>query len=114
MEFCPECDALLYPKKKEDGTKVLYCKACGHEKSLDDDKEKEVFVLKEKIDHELDKTLVKDEKYYETVYGSDKSKTCPRCGGKMILKSLQTRSADEGQTHFWTCVKCNKSVRIYS
>ncbi|MHA1792916.1 MAG: transcription factor S [Promethearchaeota archaeon] len=112
VDYCPECDSLLYPKKK-DGKKYLYCKACGYEKEITS-KDAGIFKITEKIDHSLDKTLVKDEHYYEEVYGSDRSKTCPRCGGKMILKSLQTRSGDEGMTHFWVCVKCNKSIRVYS
>ncbi|MHA1997877.1 MAG: transcription factor S [Promethearchaeota archaeon] len=112
MEYCPECDSLLYPKKI-DGIKYFVCKACGYKRNFAESK-KDAFVLKEKLDHSLDRTLVKDDKYYEKVYGADKAKVCPRCKGKMILKSLQTRSADEGITHFWICVKCNKSIRIYS
>jgi len=32
---------------------------------------------------------------------------CPKCGNdKMSYASLQLRSADEGQTVFYTCTKC--------
>ena len=30
MEFCPKCEALLFPKK-EDGKVILTCKKCGYE-----------------------------------------------------------------------------------
>lgn len=33
---------------------------------------------------------------------------CPKCGnGKMSYATLQLRSADEGQTVFYTCTKCS-------
>lgn len=33
---------------------------------------------------------------------------CPRCGNEtMSYASLQLRSADEGQTIFYTCTKCH-------
>lgn len=33
---------------------------------------------------------------------------CPKCGNnKMSYATLQLRSADEGQTVFYTCTKCN-------
>lgn len=32
---------------------------------------------------------------------------CPKCGcDKMSYATLQLRSADEGQTVFYTCIKC--------
>jgi len=34
-------------------------------------------------------------------------RTCPKCGhGRMSYAALQLRSADEGQTVFFTCLKC--------
>lgn len=34
-------------------------------------------------------------------------KRCPKCGNeKMSYATLQLRSADEGQTVFYTCTKC--------
>lgn len=115
MEYCPECDAILYPKKdKETGKKFLTCRTCGYKKEIGG-KADEAFTLKKTYDHSLDKTLIKDDEYYEKVYGKNEGeKKCPRCGYKMILKSKQTRSGDEGMTHFWICVKCHKAIRIYS
>ncbi|CAI4224180.1 unnamed protein product [Auanema sp. JU1783] len=40
---------------------------------------------------------------------------CSKCGhGKATFSTLQTRSADEGQTVFFTCVKCKKKDIEYS
>lgn len=34
-------------------------------------------------------------------------RTCPKCGNdKMSYATLQLRSADEGQTVFYTCTNC--------
>jgi len=34
-------------------------------------------------------------------------RNCPKCGyGRMSYAALQLRSADEGQTVFFTCLKC--------
>ncbi len=113
VEFCPSCDSVLYPKKKE-GKKYLVCKQCGYEKSADG-ADLSAFTLSETIDHAQDKTLVMDEKYYKEQYGDNVSdRSCPRCGGKMIHRQQQTRSADEGITHFFICVKCQKMIRLYS
>lgn len=38
-------------------------------------------------------------------------KICDKCGhGKMSYTCRQTRSADEGQTVFYTCLKCNYNM----
>lgn len=40
--------------------------------------------------------------------GSIVERKCPQCGNeKMSYATLQLRSADEGQTVFYTCTKCN-------
>jgi DNA-directed RNA polymerase I subunit RPA12 len=114
VDFCPECNAILYPKKKEDGTTYLICKACHYERPLHDENIA-AFMLTNKLDHSLDKTLIKDDAYYEEVYGKqDHARDCPRCGAKMIMQVRQTRRADEGPTIFYTCIKCNKQIRIGS
>ena len=111
MEFCPKCDMILYPKKKESG-KYLCCRSCNYERPLEG--AAEGLKITEKIDHQHDKTLVRDEKYWSDRVGEGSGRDCPRCKSKMIMKSQQTRSADEGITHFFVCVKCNKQIRLYS
>ncbi|KAI3381207.1 hypothetical protein SNEBB_008631 [Seison nebaliae] len=40
---------------------------------------------------------------------------CKKCGNdEMKYKTIQTRSADEGQTVFYTCAKCNFKEVEYS
>ncbi|MEJ2293417.1 MAG: hypothetical protein P8Y23_01450, partial [Candidatus Lokiarchaeota archaeon] len=46
---------------------------------------------------------------------SIKNFRCSRCGyDKAHLETRQTRSADEGMTHFITCLKCGKMRKIGS
>ncbi len=30
MKFCPKCESIMVPKKKEDGSTVLVCENCGY------------------------------------------------------------------------------------
>jgi DNA-directed RNA polymerase I subunit RPA12 len=44
----------------------------------------------------------------EEAEGPVVDRKCPKCGnGQMSYATLQLRSADEGQTVFYTCTKCN-------
>lgn len=102
---------ILYPKKTTGG-KLLACKSCGFEKPMEDGGSS--LKLTEKLDHSQDKTLVRDDEYWDGRIGEGAKRECPRCGANMIMKSQQTRSADEGITHFYVCIKCNKQIRLYS
>ncbi|HME52409.1 MAG TPA: RPA12/RPB9/RPC11 RNA polymerase family protein [Candidatus Lokiarchaeia archaeon] len=115
VDFCPNCGSILYPRKKGE-QKVLFCKMCDYEKELEG---KAAPLMSPVVaDHTLDKTLVKDDKYWKSILGdkasSDKTPDCPRCGAKMQMTVRQTRRADEGPTIFYTCIKCNKQIRIGS
>ncbi|KAK2174283.1 hypothetical protein NP493_813g01010 [Ridgeia piscesae] len=47
--------------------------------------------------------------------GPTVQKECPKCGcKKMTYATRQTRSADEGQTVFYTCPKCRFQETEYS
>jgi DNA-directed RNA polymerase I subunit RPA12 len=46
-------------------------------------------------------------KIEKDVAGPILERTCPKCGNhEMSFATLQLRSADEGQTVFFTCTKC--------
>ncbi len=113
VDYCPKCDSILQAKKKE-GVITLICKTCGFEKAPDAGT---TVPLKESqmIDHKFDKTLIKNEAYFKSIYGDKPSeRDCPRCGGKMVMTVRQTRRADEGPTIFYTCVVCSKQLRVGS
>ena len=97
---------------------MLYCKMCDYEKEIDGKVATDFNLSVKNINHEMDKTLVKDDKYWKSIMGdkasSEKTPDCPRCGAKMMMTVRQTRRADEGPTIFYTCIKCNKQIRISS
>jgi DNA-directed RNA polymerase subunit M/transcription elongation factor TFIIS len=99
------------------GQKVFKCK-CGYTKPFLEEKS-ESYKISTKILHPIrdevtNLTDVMDWKE-ENLRSSIKNFKCPRCGyDKAHLETRQTRSADEGMTHFITCLKCGKMKKIGS
>lgn len=96
--------------------KVLKCK-CGAIKPIDPDDDS--YRLKTKIEHSLLEEITstvdivdwKEKNLKSTI----KDFRCRRCGyDKAQLETRQTRSADEGMTHFIICLKCGKMIKIGS
>ena len=101
MEFCPECGAMLLPN---DGK--LECN-CGYTKGLSDNNQYEV---SEDIKAEETVKMLGE----DVDVGPITNETCPECGhDKATYKMLQTRSADEAPTRFFTCKKCKHKWREY-
>ncbi|EGC33646.1 hypothetical protein DICPUDRAFT_36381 [Dictyostelium purpureum] len=100
-DFCPQCNAFLnYPRST---SQLITCSLCTFSKNKFDIQDKKIITKSslfnkteaKKDDSEEDRGAIIDEK-------------CPNCGhGKMYFKTAQTRSADEGQTIFYDCVKCS-------
>ena len=116
VEFCDECGNLMLPSLV-DGKKVFKCK-CGAIKPFVDD-QSDSYKIKTKIEHSVkdEVTSIKDvmEWKEEHLRSTIKDFICPRCGyDKAHLETRQTRSADEGMTHFITCLKCGKMKKIGS
>ena len=101
MAFCPKCGGLLVPSPDK---KNLQC-SCGYssrskvEMSLKEKtKQKEITKVKEETAETLAKT--KEE--------------CPKCKNMDAFTwSLQTRAADEAETMFFRCTKCEHTWREY-
>jgi len=102
--FCPTCGSILKPKDKG-GKKVLVC-SCGFSKAPDE----ETAELKEKVKGS------KKIEVLEQVETNPKIKTpCPKCENKIAYYwTQQTRGADEPETRFFKCTKCNYTWREYS
>jgi DNA-directed RNA polymerase subunit M/transcription elongation factor TFIIS len=124
MEFCPKCESLLRPHKREDGVIILKCNDCGYQREATDETNLDAFRLKkmetkeEKKQHEIkEKLLFMDEEYFNkkmpTTSVTDFK--CRKCGyEKCGLVTLQTRRADEGMTHFLICGRCGYKLKIGS
>ena len=100
--FCSACGALL-PALPDKGDSVN-CRACHFACPIDSFVGREtcytvIFNKKENTSKK------KDEDDQES--GPTIERKCPKCGhDKMSYAALQLRSADEGQTVFFTCLKC--------
>ena len=116
MQFCDECGAMMLPSTIN-SQKVFKCK-CGFIKPLLDENS-ESYILKTKIKQPIREevsNLTEVMKWKEeNLRSSIKNFKCRRCGyDKAHLETRQTRSADEGMTHFITCLKCGKMIKIGS
>ena len=104
--FCPKCGSILRPKEKA-GKKILYC-SCGYTKSPD----------KEDISMEVKESAGEAKKIevIENININPKIKIkCETCGhGIAYYWTQQTRGADEPETRFFKCAKCNHTWREYA
>ena len=118
MEFCDECSGgLMLPSKDKEGNKIFKCR-CGAIKPFSDEKIEE-YTQSTKIEHPIRAEVTNLTEVMEwkekNLRSTIKDFKCPRCGyDKAQLTTRQTRSADEGMSHFITCLKCGKMNRIRS
>jgi DNA-directed RNA polymerase I subunit RPA12 len=104
VDFCPACGALL-PGLPAYGN--VYCLACNYEVPIEKFASKTIAysVVFNKRENFLGKKRGDDED--DELDGPTVERTCPKCGHDvMSYATLQLRSADEGETVFYTCVKC--------
>ena len=104
--FCDDCGSIL---PLPCGSAVVSCNICKLKVDMSGKLGKEItYVIKF---NELDVYTRGKEQAAEA--GADASgplaeKSCPRCGHpEMSYATAQLRSADEGQTIFYTCPKCS-------
>lgn len=109
ISFCPDCGALLPPLPPSG---PLRCMACKGEVPLDKFTEVETtytIVFNKRANVEKKKKGGGDGESdgEDEADGPIVERNCPKCGyGRMSYAALQLRSADEGQTVFFTCLKC--------
>ena len=116
MEFCNECGSMMLPSNL-DGKKILKCK-CGAIKPFSEEKSG-AYKVHTKIEQPVRNEVTnltevmtwKEENLRSTI----KDFKCPSCGyDKAHLETRQTRRADEGMTHFITCLRCGRHIKIGS
>ena len=116
MQFCDECGFMMLPSLVN-GEKLFKCK-CGATKPLSD-KNSNSYKITTRIVQPIrnEVTNLSDVMKWkeENLRSSIKDFKCKKCGyDKAHLETRQTRSADEGMTHFITCLKCGKMKKIGS
>ena len=107
MDFCPNCEVRL--KKNDDG--LLACSKCQFVK------EKTTAVTEEKTEETNSEFLVMDESDMNQAKGLESTVPidCEKCHNKEgVSWTFQTRSADEPETKFYRCTKCNYTWRDYT
>ncbi|HHN81439.1 MAG TPA: transcription factor S [Methanomicrobia archaeon] len=111
MEFCPKCESLMLPTKR-DGKTVIVCTKCGYCRDVDEVGDTSKYIVKEKIEHKPKDTLVVIDDDVDTLPKTREE--CPKCGNKEAYWwELQTRSGDEPSTKFYRCTKCSYTWREY-
>ena len=116
MQYCDECGSMMLPSTVN-SQKVFKCK-CGYTKPLLEENI-DSYIIKTKIEQPIREevsNLTEIMKWKdENLRSSIKNFKCRRCNyDKAHLETRQTRSADEGMTHFITCLKCGKMQKIGS
>lgn len=102
--FCPKCGSLLIPKN-DGGKRILACK-CGF--STHDTKEAK---LKEVLEEKKNIEVIEKEHEPHPLTPAN----CPKCKHKMAYYwTVQTRAADEPETKFLKCEKCEHVWRDYT
>ncbi|KAJ8933738.1 hypothetical protein NQ314_013831 [Rhamnusium bicolor] len=109
--FCPDCGSIL---PSLTGTGGVTCYTCNRLFAGDLMEVYQSSCVKYTIhfnSREAKEKNIQDEKRIkaeeEDVEGPIVERKCSRCGNeKMSYATLQLRSADEGQTVFYTCTKC--------
>ncbi|KAJ8934669.1 hypothetical protein NQ318_016096 [Aromia moschata] len=108
--FCPDCGSILPPLRESGG---VTCYTCSRVFFGDISEVFGVSRVKYTIhfnSREAKEKDIKDEKkkkQEEEDEGPVVDRKCPKCGNEqMSYATLQLRSADEGQTVFYTCTKC--------
>ena len=108
MDFCPKCEIRL---KKNNNGSALGCPKCDYVKEnivKDDqvklDESNSDFTVMGKDDMNIVKGL-------ESTIKID----CEKCHNQEgVWWTFQTRSADEPETKFYRCIKCNHTWRDYT
>lgn len=89
--------------------KYLKCHSCGFKKDLSE-QVKEAYSVEKKVKTE-DTVIMRGD---ESGMKSTVREICPKCGhDRASYELLQTRSADEAPTRFFTCEKCGYKWRGY-
>ncbi|XP_064616757.1 DNA-directed RNA polymerase I subunit RPA12-like [Liolophura sinensis] len=101
VDFCPDCGTILPLPGDAD---VVSCKKCGFQIDI---KEFDGIEVHSKIVFNSPDLKAESEEGTDEVTGPLVDRACSKCGHEgMTFTTRQTRSADEGQTVFYTCPEC--------
>ncbi|XP_055453065.1 DNA-directed RNA polymerase I subunit RPA12 isoform X3 [Psammomys obesus] len=102
LDFCPDCGSVLPLPGAQD---AVICPRCGFSIDVRDFEGK--VVKTSVVFHKLGTVIPMSVDEGPESQGPVVDRRCPRCGHEgMAYHTRQMRSADEGQTVFYTCINC--------
>ena len=108
MEFCPKCETRL---KKDANSISLVCPKCQYVKQKSNKTKKERSQESDSGLLVMEENDIKKSKGLESTIKID----CEKCHNQEgVSWAFQTRSADEPETKFYRCTKCNHTWRDYT
>ena len=108
MEFCPKCETRL---KKDANSISLVCPKCRYVKQKPNKSKKQKSQESDSGLLVMEENDIKKSRGLESTIKID----CEKCHNQEgVWWSLQTRSADEPETRFYRCTKCNHTWRDYT
>ncbi len=107
--FCGECGEMLDFEKITDN--LIMCQKCGGEVEIENVTNHSVETTNYYHNSKdwMNKLANVEDKFrkHQTLKRQTVQEKCPNCpSNKMYFHTMQTRSADEGSTVFYQCVKC--------
>jgi len=103
VDFCPTCGALLPSLTSKGDVKCICCAFVVSSKLFDE----KVIEYTVHFNSQENSGSSKRKAGDEQADGPVIERKCPKCGhDQMSYAAIQLRSADEGQTVFFTCLKC--------
>uniref|UniRef100_A0A096NLQ3 DNA-directed RNA polymerase I subunit RPA12 n=1 Tax=Papio anubis TaxID=9555 RepID=A0A096NLQ3_PAPAN len=102
LDFCSDCGSVLPLPGAQD---TVTCTRCGFNINVRDFEGK--VVKTSVVFHQLGTAMPMSVEEGPECQGPVVDRRCPRCGHEgMAYHTRQMRSADEGQTVFYTCTNC--------
>ncbi|XP_043533970.1 DNA-directed RNA polymerase I subunit RPA12 [Chiloscyllium plagiosum] len=103
-DFCPECGTILVLPGPED---YVVCRKCDFKISVRKFEGMEIHSEMVFNNPDVMRSNLAAENEDGDLKGPVVDRKCSRCGHEgMVYHTRQTRSADEGQTVFYTCTSC--------
>ncbi|KAJ2044994.1 DNA-directed RNA polymerase I core subunit rpa12 [Coemansia sp. S2] len=113
LNFCLTCSDLLDNPGDQD---IIVCRSCGEAQS--GSQFEEIETVSRSQENAFPSRLRNKRSLVQGVGSGEREnahveETCPECGHTdMTFYTIQMRSADEGQTVFYKCVKCAHGFSI--
>ncbi|KYQ93563.1 RNA polymerase II core subunit [Tieghemostelium lacteum] len=104
MNFCSECNNMLYPKSDKDSqTLILACRICDHKEDAPSN-----CVYVNEIKHSvIERTHVSQDIASDPTLPRTKAAKCPSCGGREAA-FFRSMTATTGMTLFYVCCSCGE------